>query len=677
MESSTKKLGEKAVEESLSGEEIHALLESEEYNKLLEKTGSKEASALLRKFYESIYSFSYTNIFKTEDARSEFNFIAETLKSFAKTEHAKLKLALFYPTINKKELERRFAIVSKAKAKAKELKDKNKLGEIEALLSNMKQLKEEKFKIRDTIAVEDGDVYKNLAQKFEKYAEIYLVKTQEDMEYLKSCEFVRYVQENSAFLSQASYLENVEAVTNNEVSIIPELLINFFGKNRESILAAMKIAEKAEIKEIEKEELKKAEEALAFIDKEGSVSSGYSKELEKKRNCLQTLEKLALSSLEKANRRIGEEVEKVSLKGSEVLKIFREVERGREEIYGSLPPNILTAITKNAEELEFELAKELSLDISLVNGLFSARISYPLEINDEKLFEIKKALAGDIKKLELESKQKIAKELSGFKPKLNELMKKVHELDFIIALGKFGIKYNLNAPLISARNCIAFKKAKNLRLFSFLEEDNIEAVNYVIGASSVFPEHEENTVLITGANSGGKTTLLELVAQAVILSLCGLGAPAEEAETGSIEELYFFRKKQRSDAGAFETLLRNFEKITSSKKFKLILADEIEAVTEPGAAARILAALVEFFKDKNSLIAIVTHLGEDIKKHFSGVRVDGIEAKGLDEEFKLIVSRNPVLNKLAKSMPELIVERLSKTRDGKEFYDYILKKFKK
>lgn len=671
-----KKPGENP-EESLSSEEAFALLESEEYGKLLEKTGFKEASALLRKFYESRHGFSYSNIFKTEDARSEFNFIAENLKSFAKTEHAKLKLALFYPAASKKELERRFAIVSKAKAKVKELEDKNRLKEIEALLSNIKQLKEEKFKIRDVIAVEDEDAYKDLAQRFEKYAEIYLVKTGDDLEYLKSCEFVRYVQENSAFLSQASYLENVEAVVNDEVSIIPELLINFFGKNKESVAAAIKIAEKAEIKGIEKEKLKKAEALLEFIGKDGSVSSSHSKELERKRNSLQMLEKLALDSLEKANKKIGEEVERVSLKGSEVLKIFREVERGRDEIYGSLPPDILTAITKNAEELEFELAKELNLDISLVNGLFSARITYPIEMNDEKLFEIKSALMSDIKKLELGSKQKIAKELREFRPKLGELMNQIYGLDFAIAVGTFGIKYNLNAPVLSAKNCIAFKKAKNLRLFSFLEAEKIEAVDYVIGASSIFPEHKENATLITGANSGGKTTLLEMIAQAAILSLCGLGAPAEEAEAGAIEELYFFRKKHRSDAGAFETLLRNFEKITLSQKLKLILADEIEAVTEPGAAAKILAALVEFFKDKNSLIAIVTHLGEDIKKHFPGVRVDGIEAKGLDEEFRLIVSRNPVLNKLAKSTPELIVERLSKTRDGKEFYDYILKKFKK
>jgi len=516
-----------------------------------------------------------------------------------------------------------------------------------------------------------------LTQRIGKYAEILLVKTQEDLEYLKGYEFVRYVQENSVFLSQASFMENIEPVASDDASIIPELLLSFFGKNRESILAAIEIAEKAEIKGADKVALEKAKTLVNFIDNNGNVSSVYSRELEKKRKSLETFENLALSCIGKANKKISEEVERVSFKGTEILKIFREVGSRGEGIYEKLPPSIISTITKHADECEFELAKELNLDISLVSGLFSSAITYPLEINDEKLLEIKRALAGEIKRLELNSKQKIARELSEFKPKLGELMKKIYELDFTIALGKFGLRYNLTAPAISGKNCVAFKKAKNLRLFSFLEEDKIEAVDYVIGSSSLFPEFKENASLITGANSGGKTTLLELIAQAVILGMCGLGAPAEKAELGMIEELYFFRKKQRSDAGAFETLLRNFEKITSSKKSKLILADEIEAVTEPGAAAKILAALVEFFKEKNSLIVIVTHLGEDVKKHFSAVRVDGIEAKGLDEEFRLIVSRNPALNMLAKSTPELIVERLSKTREEKDFYSYILKKFKK
>jgi len=129
------------------------------------------------------------------------------------------------------------------------------------------------------------------------------------------------------------------------------------------------------------------------------------------------------------------------------------------------------------------------------------------------------------------------------------------------------------------------------------------------------------------------------------------------------------------EAGAFETLLKSFASIARSKKRKLILADEIEAATEPGAAAMIIDALLKwFYEQENTLLALVTHLGREIK--FPKVRIDGIEAKGLDENLNLIVDRNPVLNKIARSTPELILEKLSKTeKKDREFYERIIKEF--
>jgi dsDNA-specific endonuclease/ATPase MutS2 len=43
-------------------------------------------------------------------------------------------------------------------------------------------------------------------------------------------------------------------------------------------------------------------------------------------------------------------------------------------------------------------------------------------------------------------------------------------------------------------------------------------------------------------------------------------------------------------------------------------------------------------------------------------RIDGIEAKGLDENFELIVDHNPVLGRLANSTPELIVEKMASSQ---------------
>ena len=116
-------------------------------------------------------------------------------------------------------------------------------------------------------------------------------------------------------------------------------------------------------------------------------------------------------------------------------------------------------------------------------------------------------------------------------------------------------------------------------------------------------------------------------------------------------------------------------KIKAGKK-TLILADEIEAVTEPGVAGKIIAATCEYFINLDSYLVIATHLGYEIQTCLpKKARIDGIEAKGLDNEFNLIVDHNPVIGRLAHSTPELIVEKMSKTFN-EEYFKFLNEKIK-
>ena len=82
---------------------------------------------------------------------------------------------------------------------------------------------------------------------------------------------------------------------------------------------------------------------------------------------------------------------------------------------------------------------------------------------------------------------------------------------------------------------------------------------------------------------------------------------------------------------------------------------------------------------KGAIGVFVSHLAELILENTTAsIRVDGIEASGLDDELNLIVERSPRINYFAKSTPQLIVERLSKISTGaeREFYEMLLEKFK-
>lgn len=178
--------------------------------------------------------------------------------------------------------------------------------------------------------------------------------------------------------------------------------------------------------------------------------------------------------------------------------------------------------------------------------------------------------------------------------------------------------------------------------------------------------------LLTGANSGGKTTLLEHVLQLYILFNLGLPCSGKVNMRTFGKVYYFAKNKGSASKGAFETLLTQIARIRT--KDSLILADEIESVTEPGMAANIICSTADYFIRNDCFLIISTHLGQEIVKsmpEFS--RIDGINAKGLDEKFDLIVDHNPVLGKLANSTPELIIKRLTNTYKN-DYFDFLEKK---
>ena len=207
----------------------------------------------------------------------------------------------------------------------------------------------------------------------------------------------------------------------------------------------------------------------------------------------------------------------------------------------------------------------------------------------------------------------------------------------------------------------------------FLEDP--DAVDYSLGTK----KHSERVALLSGVNSGGKTSLLDLIAQIAILAHMGLPVPAKACRVGLFQEMYYFSKSRGTlSAGAFETAIRKFSVVENQKR-KLVLADELESITEPGASARIIACMLDELNRRESVAVFVSHLAEEVLRYAeTPVRVDGIEASGLDEENRLMVNRSPRYNFLARSTPELILDRLVRSSDGpeKEFYARLLAKFR-
>lgn len=415
-------------------------------------------------------------------------------------------------------------------------------------------------------------------------------------------------------------------------SIAPESLILFFKHNRAILEAAMSI-----------QGIRRAESSL------DTVMDLLDFTVEKVESNIQDVGKEAIKI---ANEHFTNSVKNVQLEGGAIL-----------ELLGAGTPEVLKSHLKEAEKVGTTHFRELTgFHLSLNTSKF------PFSLDNEDLDEIVTRQRIERRKKEFEEWAKRARKLREYRTKVVSEIESLLVFDLLSAIGDFVTTHGMVFPeLVPEGNEIVLEQASHIKLAN---RNECVKVDYHLG-------RDNNVVILTGANSGGKTTLLETIAQTFILARMGLPVLCKKATLPTVEELFFHSRKTTLNAGAFESFLKSFIPVVKKGKRKLILADELEAITELDAGARIIAAILSRIKKSDSFAVVVSHMSEEIGKRID-VRIDGIEAKGLDENLELIVDRNPRIGYRARSTPELIVQRLHTLANDeeREIYEDILKNFR-
>mgnify|MGYP001169033454 FL=1 len=366
----------------------------------------------------------------------------------------------------------------------------------------------------------------------------------------------------------------------------------------------------------------------------------------------------------------GTSQSQLSFDGDEVLSYYSDISGLERRLKSTIEDTIDFALQEGRRKLDSYLE---NIDINLPNDIFSSE--YPCVVNRDILELIDCELEKEIKSERSQGEIAIASSTVNIMKQSRKAISKFIEIDMWIGVGNWGISNRCTMPEMCISNPgIWMKDGRHLLLGC--EPD---AVTYGIG--EVSPEDQRDKIaLLSGANSGGKTTLLETLASLILLSHSGLPVPASYAKIGLLDELHIMAKVSGTQsAGALERTLKKLADILVSSERKIILADELEAITEPGAASLILGGLLKSSRYNNDTnILLVTHIGSSISEVMGGdIRIDGIEAQGLDENMDLIVDRNPKRNHIARSTPELIVRRLASRSKGptSEIFSNLLKGF--
>ncbi|ELY86325.1 MutS-related protein [Natrinema altunense] len=389
----------------------------------------------------------------------------------------------------------------------------------------------------------------------------------------------------------------------------------------------------AAIADLEGETLREAAEALAALDGD-RVRDGADDELDRLRDDLGAVEDMDANALAL--------IEDLRSAGIHDAEGFRQ----------SFEDRLLTETDVTIDRVRDAMPTDATDATDFVGGTLRTLRSDLTEAVDER----EQTVANDLEAA-----------LADARDAVDRAVEAVDDIALHLSLARFALEYGCTRPAFVEGDdaAVSVVNARNLTLAA-RDDESVQPVTYALGEHGIpsVPDGvnavpgEERVAVLTGANSGGKTTVLETLCQVVLLAMMGLPVPADRAEVTPVDSLVFHRRHASFNAGVLESTLRSIVPPLSTGGRTLMLVDEFEAITEPGSAADLLHGLVTLSVDREALGVFVTHLADDLEPLPPDARVDGIFAEGLNPDLELRVDYQPRFDTVGRSTPEFIVSRL-------------------
>lgn len=633
---------------------------------LLDVVSERHALSLVKWAMGRRYRAEPESFLATEESNRIYQDLISKMAAYSHTEYARFKIGTIFPSSSMELIMENRKLAEESMNWARKLEGKG----IGDFLSKIKPLKERpQARVRDrAILATSSEVHTMLKIRgLDKLIDVHLAESYREMaEASRGYSHVCIVGEQSDRSDDTMDIEHAEST--EDWYLVPEAILGYYKDNAETIQSALEA-----VKMLEEVGICRHNE-LGGLDKlihglemdEDAEALRLARVLEDINGCIKDAIAWANAELK---RRI--ESSSVTLAGMDILQALGRGE-GVRDLFQEQMSGIFRDLLKDAKARATSELKLPGTDAVRLDDIFCSEIQYPLVLDRQALQSFEQELRVRLEARAIRSRRELARGLAGKKETVKKIVAELKEFDYRYTVGIFALSNGLVIPEVVDEPSLSFNNGINLNL------EKAEPVSYSLGKTGS-TEFQERTVLLSGVNSGGKTTLLDLLAQIVILAHMGMPVPAKNCKLCLYEELYYFNKSRGTlSAGAFETAMRKFALVENSKR-KIVLADELESITEPGASARIIACMLDELNRLGSVAVFVSHLAEEVKRFAeTPVRVDGIEASGLDKDNNLIVRRTPRFNYLAKSTPELILDRLVRITSGseREFYSRLLAKFK-
>ena len=589
-----------------------------------------EAEKIVKRANEASAGYKVRDVFCTKETREVEKEILQILATYTTTKSGRDKVLTLTPSLDTAELQRRFRDIEES-AKLQVLLGDAKISRIREIISDSEIAKTSFGKAPLVVSPRTG-IGTEIKGLYGDFVHVEVVNsTIKAKELLQRGDIILLVSDEE--LEEPGILNINTDSLSDPCNIYPEFVVNSFIAKKKLITAIINLLREFEVL------------------KDTHIFKGV--QLDDLEIVLSVIEEI--ESVESRSETNFDEV--IHQREDELNKEANRIMRSRggvDEFKGYL------------EEVLIRMADELLLQNRDKNVLWESAYEnlergLPFEFSREMIVQLRhlyERKQGERRHLML---RESAKQLERHRDSISGAIKMLFQFDFMLAVLQFSRDFRLNIPTISEEG-LGVITGRNLFLVS--EELNgsekVVPVSYSIGQANpgIFGATPVPVAILTGANSGGKTCLLIMLASSVILTELGLPAPAERAEIPLLP-LYFYRRKMIKKTGSFEYSMRALSRIFMREGPKVVLIDELEALTEPGAMGRIMASVLNNLP-ADTLAVVITHLIHEILPHISKgkVRVDGIESEGLDAAGNIIVDRQPMFSHIGSSTPELVIKKL-------------------
>lgn len=195
------------------------------------------------------------------------------------------------------------------------------------------------------------------------------------------------------------------------------------------------------------------------------------------------------------------------------------------------------------------------------------------------------------------------------KDEILEIKEILQRLDFINAKTSYAIEKHAIVPKIINKEYLKLVEARH----PLIDENKVVPLNFELG------NNNENIILITGPNTGGKTVTLKVAGLLTIMALSGIPIPAgEKTEIGFFEDVLSDIGDEQSieqNLSSFSGHVSKIKEIMESVNHRtLVLMDELGSGTDPMEGSAFAMSIIDYLNKKNIKSIITTHYSE-VKAH--------------------------------------------------------------